>query len=114
MGRRNVEPELLHQPGQAGSLAFWKVQHKPGQRRGIDDRMLQRTFEAATHEPRIEGVVAVLDEDSALGETKECPAGVAKLWCSYQHRPVNVVPLFGIRVDGGAAVDKGVEEGQGT
>ena len=52
----------------------------------------------------------MLDQHGALGETKECPAGVAKLGCPNQHRPVDVVPFLGVRIDGRAAVDEGVEE----
>ena len=72
--------------------------------------MLQRTLQPSTDQPRVEGIVAVLDEDSTLGETKERPAGVTKFGRPYQHGPVDVVPLLGIRIDGRSAVDEGVEE----
>ena len=69
MGRRHVEPKLLHEPSKAWSLAFRKVEHQPRQSRGVDDRVLERAFEAPTNEPRVKRVMAVLDENSALGET---------------------------------------------
>jgi len=74
--------------------------------------MLQWAFKPPPHEPGVEGVVAVLDENRAMGEPKERPAGVAELRSSDQHRPIDVVPLFGIGVDGGPAVNEGVEEGE--
>jgi hypothetical protein len=68
VGWRHVEPKLLHEPSQAGSLAFRKVEHQPGQSRGVDDRVLERALEAPTHEPRVERVMAVLDENSTMSE----------------------------------------------
>jgi hypothetical protein len=56
--------------------------------------------------------VAVLDENSALCETKERPASIAKFGRPYQHRPVDVVTLLGVRIDWSAAVHEGVEKGQ--
>jgi hypothetical protein len=72
----------------------------------------QRAFQAAAHQPGVEGVVAVLDEDCALRESKEGAPRVTKLGRSNQHRPVDVVALLGVRVDGCAAVDESVEKGQ--
>jgi len=69
MGRRHVEPKLLHEPSKAWSLPFRKVEHQPRQSRGVDDRVLERAFEAPTNEPRVKRVMAVLDENSALSET---------------------------------------------
>ncbi|HXC77460.1 MAG TPA: hypothetical protein VNU19_10445 [Candidatus Acidoferrum sp.] len=74
--------------------------------------MRQRAFQAATHQPAVEGIVAVLDQDSALGEPKERPAGITKLRRADQHRPVDVVALLGVGVDRRAAVDERVEKGQ--
>jgi hypothetical protein len=112
--REHVEAELLHEAGQAGGLAFRQVQHEPGQRRRVDDRVLERALEAAADEPAVESVVAVLDEDGALCEPQESPARVAELGSAYQHRSVDVVPLFRVRVDRRAAVDQCVEERQRT
>jgi hypothetical protein len=61
MGRHHVEAQLLHQTSQPGSLALRKVEHKPGQGRRIDDRVLEWAFEAPTHQPAVESIVAVLD-----------------------------------------------------
>ena len=110
MGRRDVESELLHQPGQPGSLAFGQLEHQPGQRRSVDDRMLKRTLKATTDEPGVEGVVAVLDEHRALSESQERPARVAELRRADQHRAIDVMPLVGVGIDRRAAVDQRVEE----
>jgi hypothetical protein len=74
--------------------------------------MRQRAFQPAANQPRVEGIVAVLDENGALGESKERSAGVTKFGRPDQHRPVDVMPLLGIRIDGRAAVDEGVEKRQ--
>jgi hypothetical protein len=110
VGRRDIEGKLGDQARKSGRLAFREVQHEPCQGRRVDDRVLQRALEAAADQPRVEGVVAVLDEHGALRESKERSAGVAKLGRPNQHRPVDVVPLLGIRVDRRAAVDEGVEK----
>ena len=85
MRRHHVESELLYQPGETRRLPFWQFEHEPGQRCGVDDRMLQRAFEPSPHQPRVESVVAVLHENCALGEPKERSAGVAELRSSDQH-----------------------------
>jgi hypothetical protein len=72
--------------------------------------MRQRAFEPPTDQPGVEGIVAVLDQDGALGETEEGPARVTKLRRAYQHRPVDVVSSLGVRVDGRAAIDQRVEK----
>lgn len=112
MGRRHVEAQLLHQPSQPGGLALGEVENEPRQGRSVDDRMLERAFKPATHEPAVESVVAVLDEHRALGETQESPAGVPEFGRTYQHRAIDVVSLLGVRIDGRAAVDERVEEGE--
>jgi alkylhydroperoxidase family enzyme len=110
MRRRNVEAKLRHQPGQTRRLAFRKVEHEPCQRGRVDDRMLQWTFEPPAYEPRVESVVAVLHENSTLGEAKERSARVAKLRSANQHRSIDVMALLRIRVDWRAAVDERVKE----
>jgi hypothetical protein len=72
--------------------------------------MRQRAFEPPTDQPGVEGIVAVLDQNGALGETEEGPARVAKLRRAYQHRPVYVVSFLGVRVDWRAAIDQRVEK----
>jgi hypothetical protein len=110
VGRRHVEAQLLHQPGETGGLTLGQLEHEPGQRGGVDDRMLQRTFEPATYQPGVEGVVAVLDEDGALGEAKEGAPRIAELGRSDQHRTVDVVALLRVGVDRRAAIDERVEK----
>jgi hypothetical protein len=112
VGRRHVEGQLGHQPSQSGGLALGEVEHEPGQRRGVDDRVLKRALEPATHQPGIKSVVAVLDQNGALGEAQEGPARIAEFGRADQHRTVDVMPLFGVGVDRRAAVDQGVEEGE--
>jgi len=110
--RRDVEAQLKNQPGEPRGLTFGQVEDEPGQGGGVNDRMLQRALESAADQPAVEGIMAVLDEDGAVRETQERPAGIAKLGRSDQHRPVDVMPLLGVRVDRCAAVDKRVEEGE--
>jgi hypothetical protein len=76
--------------------------------------MLERAFQAAAHEPRVERIVAVLDQDSALREAQECAAGIPELGRADQHRAIDVVAPFCVRVDGCPAVDQGVEERERT
>jgi hypothetical protein len=110
VGWSDIEGQLLDQAGQSRRLAFGQVQHQPRQGRGVDDRVRQRAFEAPADQPRVEGIVAVFDEDGALGESKERAAGVTKFGRPDQHRPVDVVPLLRVRVDRRPAVDEGVEK----
>ena len=85
MCRGHVKAELLHQPRQPRRLTFGEVEHKPCQRRGVDDWMLEWTFEAATNQPRVERIVAVFDENSALGEAEERPSRVPELGRADEH-----------------------------
>jgi hypothetical protein len=110
VGRGDVELQDLHQPSQAGRLAFGQLQNQPRESRRVDDRVLQRALQSAAHQPGVESVVAVLHQHCALGETKERPAGVTKFGCPDQHRPVDVVALLRVGIDRRAAVDKRVEE----
>jgi hypothetical protein len=110
--RRDVERELFHKASQPWGLSLREVQHKPGQRSGVDDRVLERALESSAHQPGVEGIVAVLDENSALSKSEESPASVAKLRRADQHRTVDVMSLLGIRVDRCTAVDERIEEGE--
>ncbi|HKB34739.1 MAG TPA: hypothetical protein VKF16_12830 [Candidatus Dormibacteraeota bacterium] len=74
--------------------------------------MLQRALQAPADQPRIEGVVAVLDEHRAVREMQEGAARVSKLRGADEHRAVDVMTPVGIRVDRRLAVDKGVEKRQ--
>jgi len=112
VGGRDVELKLRHEPGQAGDLALRDLQHQPGERGRVDDGMLQRALEAATHEPGVKRVMAVLHEHSAVRETEEGAPRVLEHRRADEHRAVDVVALARIRVDRRAAVDQGVEEGQ--
>lgn len=114
MGRRHVEPELLHEAGQPWRLPFRQIEHEPRQRRGVNDRMLERALQSATDKPCVEGVVAVLDEHGAVRETQESAPCVLELRRADQHRAVDVVTLARVRVDGRAAVDQRVEEREGA
>jgi hypothetical protein len=107
---RDVQRELLDQPRESRSLSLRKLQHQPGQGGGVDDWVLERTFQAPTHQPRVKRVVAVLDQNRAMSEAQEGPAGVSKLRCADEHRTVDVVAPVGVWVNGRLAVDKRVEE----
>jgi hypothetical protein len=110
--RRDVEAELLDETRETGRLAFREVEDEPGERRRVDDRMLERALEATPYEPRVEGVVAVLDEHRPLRESKEATSRVLELWGADQHRAIDVMALARVGVDRGTAVDQGVEEGK--
>jgi hypothetical protein len=75
--------------------------------------VLERTFQASTHEPRVERVVAVLDQHRPLGKAQEGTARVTKLRGADEHRPVDVMAPVRVRVDRSLAVHQRVEEGQG-
>jgi hypothetical protein len=109
---RDVDAELGHESREARRLALRQVEDHPGQCRRVDDRVLERAFEPAADEPRVERVVAVLDQDRALGETQESAPGVFELGRADQHRAVDVVALARVGVDGRPAVDQRVEEGK--
>jgi hypothetical protein len=68
VGGRDVKLQLLHEAGQARSLAFGEIEHQPRQRRCVDDRVLERALQTPPHQPGVEGIVAVLDENGALSE----------------------------------------------
>jgi hypothetical protein len=112
MRRRDVESELLDQASEAGRLTLRQVEDESGQRRGVDDRMLERAFQPAADEPRVERVVAVLDEHGALGEAEECSTCILELGRADQHRAIDVVALARVGIDRCAAVDQRVEERQ--
>jgi hypothetical protein len=110
VSRRDVERQLLDEASQPGSLAFRQVEDKPCERGGVDDWMLQRAFESPAHEPCVERIVAVLDENGALRKAQKGPARVTKLRRADQHRTVDVMSLLGVWIDWCAAVDECVEE----
>jgi hypothetical protein len=74
--------------------------------------VLERALQPTADKPRVERVVAVLDQHRAVRETQERATSVLELGRSDEHRPIDVVALPGIRVDGSAAVDECVEEGK--
>ena len=114
MGWRHVKVELLDQARQTRRLPFWQVQHQPGERGRVDDRVLEWALETAPDEPRVESVMAVLDEHRALREAKEASPRVPELRGANEHRAVDVMPLARVGVDRRAAVDQGVKERQGA
>ena len=74
--------------------------------------MLERAFEAASHEPGVKRIMAVLDQNRSVREAEEGPPRVPELGRADQHRAVDVVAPSRIWVDGGAAVDERIEERQ--
>jgi len=74
--------------------------------------MHERALEAATDEPGVEGVMAVLHQDGPLRKAQKCSPRVPELGCADEHRSLDVVTPTGIGIDGGAAVDERVEERQ--
>jgi hypothetical protein len=106
----DVQREQLDQLREAGCLAFWKFQHEPRKSGRVDDRVFERALQASTDEPRVERVVAVLDEHRTVRETQEGAARIAKLRRPDQHRAVDVVAPVCVRVDRRLAVHQRVEE----
>jgi hypothetical protein len=74
--------------------------------------MLERDLEAAPDQPRVECVVAVLDQHGAAREPKECLAHVSELRGADEHGAIDLVAPARIWVDGSPAVDQRVEERQ--
>src|SRR6202171_31200 len=112
MRRSDVERKLLDEPGRAGGLSLGQVQHEAGHRARADDAVSDRALKASADEPRIERVVAVLDEHRAVRETQEGSSGIAKLGRADQHGAVDVVAPVRVWVDRGLAVHQRVEEGE--
>jgi hypothetical protein len=108
--RRDVEAQLLHQAGESGRLALGQGEHETRKRGRVDDRVLERALQAATDEPCVECVVAVLDQDRPLGEAQKRAARVLELGRSDEHRAIDVVAPARVRVDRRAAVDERVEK----
>jgi hypothetical protein len=112
VSRRDVEAKLVHQAGKSRSLALRQGQHETREGGRVDDRVLKRALQAAADEPRVECVVAVLDEHRPLREAQERAARVLELWRSDEHRAVDVVAPARVGIDRRAAVDERVEERQ--
>jgi hypothetical protein len=108
--RRDIEGELLDQPRQSRRLSLGKLKHQAGQRRRVDDRVLEWALQAPADEPRVESVVAVLDQDGTVSKTQEGTPRVAKLRRADEHRAVDMVAPVCVRIDWRLAVDQRVEE----
>jgi hypothetical protein len=106
----HVKAKLLNQSSQPWRLTFRKVEHEPCERRGVDDRMLERALEATTDQPGVERIVAVLDENGALCESQERPPRISELGGADEHRAIDVVTLFRVRVDRRATIHQRVEK----
>jgi hypothetical protein len=108
----DVHAKLLDEPGQTRRLPLRQVEDEPRERRGVDDRVLERALEAAADEPRVERVVAVLDQHGGLRKAQKRPPRVLELGRADQHRPLDLVPAPGVGVDRRTAVDERVEEAE--
>jgi hypothetical protein len=108
--RRDVESKLLHKAGEPRRLTLGEIENESSQRGGVDDRMLERAFQPAPDEPRVERIVAVLDQHCRLGEAEEGPSRVLELGGADEHGAVDMVPLPRVGIDGRAAVHQGVEK----
>jgi hypothetical protein len=112
MRGRHVQAQLRDQTRESWRLAFGQVEHQPREGGGVDDRVLERALEPTADQPGVESVVAVLDQHRAVRETQESATRVLEFRCSDEHRPIDVVALARVRIDGSAAVDERVEEGK--
>lgn len=110
MGRRDIETKLLDEPRQSWCLTFRQLEDEPRECGGVDDRMLERAFQAAPDEPGVEGVVAVLDEHCAVRKPQERSTSVLEFGRADEHRTVDVMPFARVGVDRRAAVDERVEK----
>jgi hypothetical protein len=68
VGGRHVEAKLGDQARESGRLSFRQLEYKSRERCCVDDRVFERALQPAPYEPRIEGVVAVLDQHRTLRE----------------------------------------------
>ncbi|GAC1656129.1 MAG: hypothetical protein NVS9B1_10740 [Candidatus Dormibacteraceae bacterium] len=105
-----LDLQHLNQPGQAGGLAGGQLQQETPELGGVDHRVLERSGQAPTQDPGVEGIVAVLDQDRPPGEVEEPAASVAELRGAGQHLAPDEVAPLGVRIDRGPGVDEGVEE----
>jgi hypothetical protein len=110
----HVEPELFYQPSQPWRLPLRQVEDHPRESGRVDDRVLERGLETSPDEPGVERIVAVLDQYCALSKTQEGAPRVPELRGADEHGAVDVVAPARVGIDGRAAVDQRVEEGQGT
>src|SRR5437879_13883191 len=76
--------------------------------------MLERALQPTADKPRVERVVAVLDQHRAVCETQERATSVLEFGRSDEHRRITVVGLPCRRADWSSAVDARVEEGKGA
>jgi len=108
----DVQAEVRDEPAQPRDLAFGNFHDQSRKRGGVDDRMLERTFQPAPDEPRVEGVVAVLHQHRSVSESKECAARVLEDRRADEHRAIDLMTLPRVRIDRRAAIDQSVEERQ--
>ncbi len=112
MRGRDIELQLLDEPRQAWGLAFGKLENKATQRRRVDDRVYKGTLESTTDQPRVECVMAVLDEHGTMREAQKRTTRVLEFGRTDQHRAIDVMSLSRVGIDRGAAIDQGIEERQ--
>lgn len=105
-----LDPQLLHHPCQSRGLPGGQVEHQAGQRGGVDHRVVERRLQPAADQVGVEGVVAVLDQDGSSRKAEEGGPHVTEAGRTDQHRPIDLVPLLGVPVDGRPALHEGVEE----
>jgi hypothetical protein len=110
VGRLDVQAELGDEPAESRNLALRHVHDQAGEGCGVDDRVLERAFEASADEPGVESVMAVLHQHRPVRKAQEGAPCVLEHRRSDEHRPVDVVALAGVGVDRGTAVDQRVEE----
>ena len=108
----HVQAQLLDHAGQAWRLAARQLEHQAGQRRGVDDGVLEGLLQAPADQVGVKGVVAVLDQDGAPSEAQESGARSAESGRADQHRAVDLVALLRVAVDRRPGLDQGVEEGE--
>src|SRR5258708_21307780 len=72
--------------------------------------MLEWALQAATNQPCVERVMAVLYEHGALRESQKCPAGVPEFRRADEQRAIDVMGLFRVGIEGCPAIDQRVEE----
>jgi len=111
--RLDLDLQRFHQAGQPGRLAAGQLEYQAAERRRVDHRVLEWPGKAATEDPGVEGVVAVLDQDGSPGKMQEGPPSVAELGRVDEHLPLDQVPPLGVGVDRRPGVNQRVEQAQG-
>jgi hypothetical protein len=114
VGRSDVKLEGFDEAGERRGLPGRQPQHEAAECGRVEDRVFEGPRQPASDDPRIEGVVGVLDENGSAREVEEGAAGVRKLRGVGDHLAIDLMAPARVGIDGGARVDQRVEEREGA